>query len=592
MSRPAEALGARFDEGLIDTIVRKTAEDSVKDVGALPLLSYTLDDMWTAMTREGDGVLRLPMQAFALDGVLVDRADAFLAGRPSEEGALRRLLTLKLATVRADGEPTRRRAARSEFSDEEWQLVSELAGNPYRLLATVTTQWGETYAEVAHETIFKRWDKLKGWIAVEREFLSWRSGLEVARRAWESTPDKEKLDALLMGFALKQAQSWVARRKAGIPQADEDFIALSGSESIAAEREFREWRSECDRARAAWEKRTARDKNAVLLTGASLRAAQVWLAKRSEDIDEATRAFVIASADTARRRSRQLRTIFGLLVAAIVLLPAAEWKQDWLKNEFRPLMIFVKQEPYALTAATPLQAAQERALNPGDPFKECRDCPEMVVVPAPSKGGEVTVPKRFAVAKFELTFDEWDACAANGPCEPEIGANAWGRGRRPVVGVNWNDAQNYVNWLSIVTGKPYRLLHKDEYEYAAGSGWGDDIKPDGKVLANCDGCDSQWGGKQPALVGSFGANNFGLYDMAGNVWEWTDDCWYDGGSQDNYYARPFSDDAKPQTYECDRRVVRGGSWINSPKALRSVGRYNVNSRNYILGFRVARTIAP
>ena len=159
VTRPAQDLGARFEsERLVDIIVRKTADDSVKDVGALPLLSYTLDDMWTAMVSRGDGLLRLPLQAsFALEGVLVDRAEAFLAANPGAEAALRRLLTLKLATVRGDGEPTRRRAPRKDFSDEDWRLVTKLTDYPNRLLVTATTGTGEPYAEVAHETIFRRW---------------------------------------------------------------------------------------------------------------------------------------------------------------------------------------------------------------------------------------------------------------------------------------------------------------------------------------------------------------------------------------------------------------------------------------------------
>jgi hypothetical protein len=184
VSRPAQLLSARFEtDGLVDSISRRTAEDAVKDVGALPLLSYTLDDMWTQMVRRGDGTLRLPAQSFELGGVLVDRANRFLETHPGDEDALRRVLTLRLATVREDGEPTRRRAARAEFSDQEWQLVSELANYPNRLVVTVTTESGETFAEVAHEAIFKRWDKLRDWIAAEREFLAWRSNLEAAHRA-------------------------------------------------------------------------------------------------------------------------------------------------------------------------------------------------------------------------------------------------------------------------------------------------------------------------------------------------------------------------------------------------------------------------
>ena len=148
----------------------------------------------------------------------------FLAAHPKSEDELRRIFTLKLATVREGEEPTRRRAPRSEFSDQEWRLVSELADHPNRLLVTATSEAGETYAEVAHEALFRRWGKLREWIAAEREFLAWRAGLEAARRAWQATPDGAKNDALLMGAALTQAQSWLARRREDLPGADRDFI--------------------------------------------------------------------------------------------------------------------------------------------------------------------------------------------------------------------------------------------------------------------------------------------------------------------------------------------------------------------------------
>src|SRR5262249_12962995 len=160
--------------------------------GALPLLSYLLDDMWARMVRRGDGVLRLPHQGIELGGVLVDRADAFLASHPNSQEQLRRIFTLKLATVREDEEPTRRRAPRSDFADEEWRLISELADHPNRLLVTTTLEGADTYAEVAHEAIFRRWGRLRDWITGEREFLIWRSGLENARRAWGMTRNGSK----------------------------------------------------------------------------------------------------------------------------------------------------------------------------------------------------------------------------------------------------------------------------------------------------------------------------------------------------------------------------------------------------------------
>jgi hypothetical protein len=128
--------------------------------------------------------------------------------------------------VREDGEPTRRRAAREEFLNEEWQLVGELANYPNRLLVTVTTAAG-TYAEVALEAIFRKWETLREWIAAEREFLAWRTGLEAARRAWQATPNGLKNDALLMGAPLTQAHSWLGKRRADLSVINQDFIGQS-----------------------------------------------------------------------------------------------------------------------------------------------------------------------------------------------------------------------------------------------------------------------------------------------------------------------------------------------------------------------------
>src|SRR5262249_32924830 len=228
VSCPAELLSARFETAeLVDIITSRTVEDSVKGVGALPLLSYTLDDMWTHMVKRGDGVLRLPAQSFELGGVLSDRADAFLADHPKSQDELRRIFTLKLATVREGEEPTRRRALRSEFSDDEWRLVSELADHPNRLLVIATSEAAETYAEVAHEAIFRRWEKLRDWIAAERVFLAWRTGLEAARRAGQATAEGSRNDALLMGAALTQAQSWRGKHREDLSAVDLDFIDQS-----------------------------------------------------------------------------------------------------------------------------------------------------------------------------------------------------------------------------------------------------------------------------------------------------------------------------------------------------------------------------
>ena len=148
----------------------------------------------------------------------------------------------------------------------------------------------------------------------------------------------------------------------------------------------------------------------------------------------------------------------------------------------------------------------------------------------------MTIAKPFAVSKFEVTFDEWDTCARYGGCRTDVSDFGFGRGQRPVIKVTWDDAQQYVAWLSKMTGEPYRLLTEAEYEYATRAGtttaypWGDDI---GTNKANCNGCGSQWDNKQTAPVGSFAPNGFGLFDMVGNVWEWVEDCY-----NDNYNGAP------------------------------------------------------
>ena len=236
---------------------------------------------------------------------------------------------------------------------------------------------------------------------------------------------------------------------------------------------------------------------------------------------------------------------------------------------------------------------------PGSTFRDCEQCPEMVVVPAGrfrmGGGGidekpvhEVMIDYPFAVGKYEVTFAEWDACVAAGGCTHRLDAY-YGRGTRPVINVSWDDAQQYVAWLSRKTDKSYRLLSEAEWEYVARAGsttqypWGNDISTN---KANCDGCGSQWDNKSTAPVGSFEANAFGVFDTAGNVWEWVEDCYH--GS---YRGAP-ADGRAWTSGDCDRRILRGGSWYYGPRYLRSASRiWSVSGlRNVYYGFRIAMTL--
>jgi formylglycine-generating enzyme required for sulfatase activity len=307
---------------------------------------------------------------------------------------------------------------------------------------------------------------------------------------------------------------------------------------------------------------------------AAILGARWWLEYLRQQV-------AIASAQEAQKVSRQ--------------------QQDALKR-IEEQLILLQTRPASLTGA------QERALKPKDTFEECRNCPQMIVVPAGSflmgspaneqgrntnEGPQhrVTIEPQFAVGQFALTFDEWDACVADGGCNGyKPSDQGWGRGRRPVINVSRSDANGYVAWLSRATGKTYRLLTEAEYEYAARAGtqtaypWGNDI---GKNNANCNGCGSQWDGKQTAPVGSFPPNGFGLYDMVGNVWAWTEDCYHE-----RYIGAPTNGSAWPG--DCEPRVVRAGAWGEPPNSVRSATRFRffADIRLTNLGFRVGRTLLP
>ena len=163
------------------------------------------------------------------------------------------------------------------------------------------------------------------------------------------------------------------------------------------------------------------------------------------------------------------------------------------------------------------------------------------------------------------------------------------RQSRPVINVSWDDAQVYVTWLSGITGKPYRLLTEAEYEYSARAGtttnypWGDAV---GTNNANCNGCGSQWDKQETAIVGSFPANAFGLFDMNGNAGQWVQDC-----IVLDYNGAPTDGTAK-KVVPCAAQVLRGGSAFDVPDEIRSASRHGHphTMRNFADGLRVARAL--
>lgn len=278
---------------------------------------------------------------------------------------------------------------------------------------------------------------------------------------------------------------------------------------------------------------------------------------------------------------------------------------------------YVAAFPNGRNVARALEAIDNRTLRPGKTFRDCADCPEMVVVPAGSfwQGSEenaplalkmetprrmVVIAEPFAVGVFEVTMAQWDACVADGGCGTRPPDNGWGRDSRPVIMVSWNDAQEYVAWLSRKTGETYSLPSESQWEYFARAGEESDwlggspskICEYGNVAGEESGFRWQHPDcADPAAIetlpaGSFKPNAFGIYDVVGNVAEWTLDCmnlsYLDAPADGSSWGRGI----------CSSRMTRGGSWFTGSREVRLPARFNLKNgdRNDFTGFRVVRKV--
>jgi formylglycine-generating enzyme required for sulfatase activity len=301
-------------------------------------------------------------------------------------------------------------------------------------------------------------------------------------------------------------------------------------------------------------------------------------------------------------------------------------------------------EKKQLTEGVPLSNQNELDLVEKDEFRECADCPEMVVVPSgkytmgsPNDEAErtdnegprhsVEIPQRFAVSKFKVTRDEFDKfvketgystgdrCLTLEDSKAEVRSGRSFRepgftqdGTHPVVCLSWDDAQAYVAWLSRKTGRLYRLLTESEWEYVARAGkttpfwWGSSITPDdanykADVTYGRDGTKGEFR-RATVPATNYKANPWGFYQVAGNAFEWVEDCWndsYDKPAKNGIrLAENWADRSDEDVHAggCSRRVRRGGSWSNPPRFLRAGFREwkEPKYRASNTSLRVARTL--
>ena len=263
--------------------------------------------------------------------------------------------------------------------------------------------------------------------------------------------------------------------------------------------------------------------------------------------------------------------------------------------------------PAPATPSAPVAATAKAAVNSaatgsaaGD-SKDCAACPAMVSLPAGSftmgsNAGDiserpphhVTIGAPFAIGKYAVTVEQWNACVMASACPKLSSENASGT-KAPARDLSWDDVQQYVKWLTKVTGKPYRLPTEAEWEYAARGGtstpywWGDQMR---KGNTNCKGCGDPWHESVPENVGTFAANPYGLYDMGGNVWQWVSDCWHSS------YRDAPADGRVWDASGCNMRVIRSGSWLEGADYMLASTRfkYSQSVRQSQNGLRVAKDL--
>ncbi|MFM9943035.1 MAG: SUMF1/EgtB/PvdO family nonheme iron enzyme, partial [Hyphomicrobiaceae bacterium] len=483
--KPAAVYSSRVRPITVEPELVAALARNTSGADALPLLAFTLERLFGEAGTDGKLTLARYDGMGGLEGS-IDRALAEArrkAGAAGSEQALHDLFIPQLATWDPAANAAKRLVAQeAELLAGDRAALAPLADALVHKDVRLLTRGRDTI-EVAHEALLRR-TPIAGWL------------------------DKHKDALKLRDDVLKEGTEWADRGKQ-----PSDLVRrgerLANAEKIAADPIFKSTLAPANRYLTACRK-------------------------------EATVA--------ARAAGRRRAAIYTLMLGVIAALTAVIYKEPLLALAHEVTVV----RPYIAASITPhlLNEDRVRALKPGDTFRECASaCPEMVVIPAgkfvmgspeSEKGRgsdegpqlEVTISQLFAVGKFEVTFDDYEECVRLKAC-PAVSDSGWGKGRKPVINISWDEAKRYVDWLARVTGKPYRLLTEAEWEYAARAGsqtiygFGDDerelckhanladqfIKKAAPTMTTIDFCND--GHSVPAPVGSYDPNRFGLYDMHG-----------------------------------------------------------------------------
>jgi formylglycine-generating enzyme required for sulfatase activity len=539
VEEPAKRYEVEIDVALIDALM----EDAPRE-DALPLLAFALQRLWHQYAASRTLTENHYRSFGGLRGLIEDGAERALRGiepdqdMPLSERALsprldelgRSTFVPALVQINDQGAAIRKTPSWASFGNESQSLLEHF--DRWRLVVRKGREelHGGT-VEVAHEALFRDWTRLQSWLLPERARLETLRCLHVDAVAWG--------------------------RQGGNPA----YLNHRGERLAEAEE---------------------------LATHAGF-SAQIGF-------DELAYLRACRTAERARRKQECRRKALVAALSAILITVGMIW---WNQASIRRQYYWYRMGPIRLTEDN----ARKYAAQPGRVFAECRmDCPTLVVVqPGQFVMGATTVEdnsesrpprvvtfvKSFAVGRSELTFAQWDRCAAAGACKEVKDLEGWGRGDRPVNHVSWDDAQQYVLWLSRMTGAKYHLLTEAQWEYAARAGTTgpysfdektEDIQEYAWLSLNSEGMTHPVNGRR--------ANPFGVHDMYGNVSEWCQDSWHD-----TYEGNPPTDGGEWIGGDSSFHVIRGGAWDSSPRFARSAYRSkhptaDDNASN--LGFRVAR----
>jgi len=518
--QPALEAGLRFEidpvRGLsLDEIIRQTA---VREKGALPLLSFLLDQLWRRRSDAGLLTFAVYEELGGLEGAIGRRAEEVFLDQPEDVRKELVPVLRALVTVRG-GTATSRAAPLSLFpaGSPRRALVDAFLDPGARLLVADNAPGG-AQLRLAHESLLSHWPRARDQVAADARDLELRGRLEQEVETWQEASRRDKASRLLpAGLPLAEARALVAR----------------------------------------------------------------WGAELPEDV----RAFITASRHAARRRRLRLWGMVAAAPPAVALVAALVWAGMvwWGVHQVEAEMAFVPIPAGCFDMGSP-DSEPERHPNEGAVHKVC--------------------VKPFALAKFAVTQREWRRVMIF-PNTPD--PSQYKGDNRPVESVSWTEAQTFIHLMSFFGRRHYRLPSEAEWEYAARAGtttayyWGDNID-DGcayeniadqslkksapnivPVFANCTD-----GYAYTAPVGSFKPNPWGLFDMLGNVMNWIEDCYVDS------YSDTPADGSPNISGACTLRVVRGGSWGNSPRLVRAAHRsYSApEGRSSYVGLALVRTVTP